>query len=401
MPATKDKLLEAIEAVHAAGLEEELWPDPLGAATRLLGANCATLETLETPNLQHLDFRGFNIPPANQLLYLRDYVPLSPRTRFAASRRKGDLLWDYKMITEAAIDHDPFYQGFLKQVDLRYFFGGVIEHNGHEMTAATFHRARKQGHADRGEIALLQRLMPHFRQAYGVTQRLREARGKVGAFQSALDWLADGVALLAADGTVLYANQALEDIARRNDGIKIARRTIRLGSNSAAAHLAAALGALARLGAGDAKAEIMHDFSVTRPANAPPYLLSVRPVTHSEAGRLTRRTPAVLLFVHDPLQQRHRRAAKFFREALGLTEAEANLALALQEGMAVTDYARDRALSLNTAYTHLRRIKEKTGCKHMAELIRWLNDLRLPLRTLLLGFVTYLRLMAEALELGV
>jgi DNA-binding CsgD family transcriptional regulator len=83
-----------------------------------------------------------------------------------------------------------------------------------------------------------------------------------------------------------------------------------------------------------------------------------------------------LLFVHDPLQRR-RRAAEIFREALGLTEAEANLAQALQEGMAVTDFARARGLSLNTAYTHLRRIKEKTGCKHMAELIRWLNDLHL------------------------
>jgi DNA-binding CsgD family transcriptional regulator len=94
---------------------------------------------------------------------------------------------------------------------------------------------------------------------------------------------------------------------------------------------------------------------------------------------MTRRTPVALLFVHDPLE-RHQRVAQIFRDALGLTEAEANLALALQEGMAVTDYARARALSLNTAYTHLRRIKEKTGCKHMAELIRWLNDLHLPLR---------------------
>jgi DNA-binding NarL/FixJ family response regulator len=77
------------------------------------------------------------------------------------------------------------------------------------------------------------------------------------------------------------------------------------------------------------------------------------------------------------------------------------LAQALQEGMAVTDYARARKLSLNTAYTHLRRIKEKTGCKHMAELIRWLNDLRLPLRTLLFGSLAYSRLIAEALEASV
>jgi DNA-binding CsgD family transcriptional regulator/PAS domain-containing protein len=400
MPVSKDKLLEAIKAVHAAGLEEELWPDALGAATRLLGANCATLETLETPSLRHLDFRGFNIPPADQLLYLREYVPLSPRTRFAAGRPSGDLLWDYKMITEAAIDRDPFYQGFLTQVDLRYFFGGVIEHNGREMTAATFHRSRRQGHADRGEIALLQKLIPHFRQAYGVTQRLRDARSKVGAFQSALDWLADGVALLAADGTVLYANQALERIAHRSDGIAITRRTIRLSAPVATAHLAAALGALARLRGGDAKAELTHDFSLARPANAPPYLLSLRPVTHSEAGRLTRRAPVALLFVHDP-SQRRQRAAQIFRDALGLTEAEANLAQALQEGMGVADYARAHALSPNTAYTHLRRIKEKTGCNQMGELIRWLNDLRLPLRIMLLGFVGFLRLIVGALEVGV
>jgi DNA-binding CsgD family transcriptional regulator len=266
------------------------------------------------------------------------------------------------------------------------------------MTAATFHRARKQGHADRAEIALLHKLIPHFRQAYGVTQRLREARSKVGAFQSALDWLADGVALLAVDGTVLYANEALEQIARRNDGIRITRRAMRLSAPSAAAQLASALGAVARLRSGDAKANLAHDFSIARASNAPPYLLSLRPVTHTEAGRLTRRTPVALLFVHDPLQHRQR-AAQIFRDALGLTEAEANLAQALQEGMAVTDYARARALSPNTAYTHLRRIKEKTGCKHMAELIRWLNDLRLPLR-ILLGFFTYFRLMA-ALELSV
>jgi hypothetical protein len=168
MPAKKDKLLEAIEAVHAASLGEELWPDALGHATRLLGANCATLETVATSNLQHLEFRGFNIPPADQTLYLREYVELSPRTRFAVSRRAGNLIWDHQMMSEQAMDRDPFYQEFLRSVDLRYFYGGVIAHDGKEMTAVTFHRARTQGHVDRREIALMRRLLPHFRQAFGV-----------------------------------------------------------------------------------------------------------------------------------------------------------------------------------------------------------------------------------------
>jgi DNA-binding CsgD family transcriptional regulator/PAS domain-containing protein len=397
MPVSKDKLLETIEAVHAAGLEEELWPQAMGAATRLLGANCATLETLAMPNLEHLSFRGFNIPPANQLLYLREYVPLSPRTRFAARQRPGNLLWDYQMMTERAMDRDPFYQGFLRRVDLRYFYGGVIQQDGKEMTAVTFHRARKQGHVDRSEIGLIQRLLPHFRQAYDVSRRLRQARGKEDAFQSALDWLADGVALLAADGTVLYANEAFQQIVRRNETIRIARRKLTFTAPEAVTRFASALGAAARLRAGEANAAATSDFAVARPSNSPPFLLSLRPMLHGEAARAAPQAAIAVLFVHDPLQH-PRRAAQILREALGLTEAEANLAVALQEGMGVADYARGRALSPNTAYTHLRRIKEKTGCKHMAELIRWLNDLHLPLRTLLLGSLGYWQLVAKALE---
>jgi DNA-binding CsgD family transcriptional regulator/PAS domain-containing protein len=379
MAATKDSLLQAIEAAHAAGLDEELWPRALGAATRLLGTNCATLETLDPASLEHLSFRGFNIPPADQLLYLREFVPLSPRTRFAAGQRGGTLIWDYQMLSERGMDRDPFYVGFLRQVDLRYFFGGIIANDGREMTAVTFHRSRKQGHADRGEIDLIKRILPHFRQAYEMTARLREARSRASALQAALDWLADGVALLAADGTVLYANEALQRILRRNDGIRLARRALAFAAPAAAARLAAALGDAARLRAGDTEAETLHDFAAARGGNVPPYMLSLRPIPKSDAMRLRQHASVAVLFVHDP-PQRGRRSPHGLGEALGLTEAEARLAQALQQGMSVTDYARERALSPNTAYTHLRRIKEKTGCKRMPELIRWLNDLRLPLR---------------------
>jgi hypothetical protein len=43
-------------------------------------------------------------------------------------------------------------------------------------------------------------------------------------------------------------------------------------------------------------------------------------------------------------------------------------------------YARENAVTLNTVYTHLRRIKEKTGCTRIAKLSRMLNELQMPLR---------------------
>src|SRR5262249_61284855 len=41
------------------------------------------------------------------------------------------------------------------------------------------------------------------------------------SLERALDWLADGVAVVRADGVVVYANATLQAIARRNDGIRL------------------------------------------------------------------------------------------------------------------------------------------------------------------------------------
>jgi DNA-binding CsgD family transcriptional regulator len=68
------------------------------------------------------------------------------------------------------------------------------------------------------------------------------------------------------------------------------------------------------------------------------------------------------------------------RDLFGLTEAEAALAQAVHSGPTITDYARTRRLSLNTIYTHLRRLREKTGSSRLPELIHKLNEVRLPLR---------------------
>src|SRR5690606_24510247 len=89
---------------------------------------------------------------------------------------------------------------------------------------------------------------------------------------------------------------------------------------------------------------------------------------------------AAIVFVHDPLQ-RDASTAELLREMFGLTEAEASLARAIQAGTPLAEYARTNRLSLNTVYTHLRRLKEKTNTKRQAELIHKLNDLRLTLRS--------------------
>ncbi len=114
-----------------------------------------------------------------------------------------------------------------------------------------------------------------------------------------------------------------------------------------------------------------------RAADVPPYLVSVRPLARtSRDGHSAVRAEAIV-FIRDPLK-RGGAASPMLREIFGLTEAETSVALALQSGIPLEAYARTNKVSLNTVYTHLRRVREKTGCHSIADLVRKLDEFRIP-----------------------
>lgn len=374
-----DKLLQTIEAVHAAGLDAELWPQALSSVARLLGSSAATVESYDLSSGGLLAFHGFGIPPAEQLAHREHYAAINPRAIYALQRPASELVWDYQVLDEAAMDRDPYYTEFLTRTDFRYFLSGNLFRTPHELAVATIQRTRAQGHVQAAEIALMQGLVPHFRQALDVATRLKRAAGTAHSLKGALDWLADGVALIRADGAILYANEALQAMARRGDGLRIRKGAFVFPDSETRARFAAATAAVARLRAGDVAGGDATDHAVARGAGMLPYLLSMRPLLPAERdGEVDVRAVAIV-FVRDPLS-RNPAASEVLREVFGLTRAEADVARALQSGMSAAQYARERAVSLNTVYTHLRRIKEKTRCNRMGELIRKLNDLQVPLR---------------------
>jgi DNA-binding CsgD family transcriptional regulator len=195
------------------------------------------------------------------------------------------------------------------------------------------------------------------------------------SFERALDWLADGVIMLATDGAVRYANIAAQEIARARDGIAIRRGALEFLSGNATSKFGSALSAIVRLRDAGVTATMSTDFAVERKSGATPYSVSVRPLL---AGVDEPETAVALMFIHDPLI-RDAAALGLVRQAFGLTAAEAEVANALRAGFSPDAYARKRKVSPNTVYTHIRRIKEKAGCNRMAELIRKLNDVQVAI----------------------
>ena len=374
--AQGDDLLATIEAIHAAGLDESLWPKALGSLARVVGGNAASLEVFDRRTLRHRQMHSYGLPRAEELEYIEHYAPLNIRLPFVARQKLHELSWDRMIVDEATMRSSPFYAEFMPRLDVRYFVGGIVLATESEFAGVCVHRAARMGHIQRDGIAVMRQLVPHVRQAFDVARRLRGAREARSSYERALDWLADGVALVRVDGSVVYANEALQAMARQRDGIAIHKGMLEFAGVDIRTRFAAVVGGFARLRSGQLRTSQPTDFHVRRTSDAPPYLVSLRPLLdrkHTENGAIA------IVFARDPTRH-HTAARHILREALGLTEAEAALAQALQSGMSLADYARLEAITLNTVYTHLRRMKEKTGCHRMAELIRKLNDLQVAVR---------------------
>jgi DNA-binding CsgD family transcriptional regulator/PAS domain-containing protein len=368
--AMESSLLGTIEAVHRAGLDKELWPDALGAIARLVGGECATLERIAIPDLRHSEFRGHNVPPASEISYLSDYAPLSPRIPYTIGRRRGELVYDHLFIAEDAIDRDPFYMEFLARLNLRYFVVAILERNSQEIATVSVQRSKKQGHVGREELRILSRLLPHLRLAHDVAARLRHADGRNLELASALDLLGQGVLFIDAAGAVRHINDAAQRILSRSDGLAIHHGQLQFREASAQADFALALRACSPLQEGPPSGW-PPDIAVRR-ETAPAYVLSVRPLA---CGFARGTAASAIVFIHDPSLHATSQA-ETLSQAYKLTPAEAELAEAIQAGTAPSDYARGRSISLNTVYTHLRRLKDKTGSKRITELARKLNELR-------------------------
>lgn len=378
-PVSPDPLLAAIEAIHAAGIDAGQWPRALQAIADTCGGRAATFEVFDRQSGRHREFHAVGVPPAEEIAYFEHYIADNPRWQARPLERIGDIGWDYLFVDEDGMNRSAFYAELLAGLDLRYFLSGVLLATPQAFACVSVQFATRHGHVGQSEIGTMAKLLPHLRQAFDVAQRLKSANAQTRAFENAFDWMTDGAAIVTTAGVVTYANAALHAIARRGDAVRLRQGALEFLSTDAKSRFKAALGAVQRLRMGHAGPAEPIDFTITRTPDQPRYLVSVRPLADVPDGGSIGARGDVLVFVRDPMARSDASTATL-RAALGLTAAECDVALALQNGVSLDHYARAKGVSINTVYTHLRRIREKTGCHSVAELAHKLEEFRIPLK---------------------
>jgi DNA-binding CsgD family transcriptional regulator len=370
-----DRLVATIGAIHAAGLDETLWPQALRGVAELCGGVGATFEIIDKIARRHRGFQAVGVPLSLEEKYLAYWALRNPRVNHCQRLHTGEVGWDYQFIDERGMDRDGFYSELLPITDFRYFVSGTVLNSPTEHVVVAVQRARRQGHVSEAGIGMMRLLVPHLQQAFDVATRLKGASQPGRLLEGALDWLNDGAALVRRDGYILYCNTSLRQIAARNDGVRIERGALAFTTGTARSVFEGGLAALARLG--DAR-RIGCEFLAPRAQGRPAYVVALRPLA-VEPAAVTVADAVAIVFIRDPMT-RNEAAANLLRDLFGLTPAETALALALQAGVTPAAYARDRRLSANTVYTHLRRIKDKTGWHRTSQLSRKLNELQVPSR---------------------
>ena len=214
-------------------------------------------------------------------------------------------------------------------------------------------------------VEMVARLLPHLRQYVRVRSALAEARALGASAAALLDNTRAGVVQLDRRGRIVAANDSAGELLRLNDGLSDESGVLRAGGAEDDARLQGLLArALPRGGGAGASGSML----VRRPSSRPRFVLHVKPVAGGEEHFRSWRVAALVLIV-DPVRRLRLDTARV-AALLGLSPAEAAIAVSLAEGRTVREIAAATGREYATVRTHLKRVFAKLGVSRQYDAVQ-------------------------------
>ena len=276
-------------------------------------------------------------------------------------------------MSEAELQQTPFFQNWAKPQGLRE--GCIIKF------VHTQDRIGLMGcttRADREIISVEEQrfmalLSPHLRRASLIGDLLDQARVTASLYRQALDHLAVAVVLTGANGSILHANGAAQQmfsaqgpILSRHGLLQAQNTAVVLALQEAIASAASADASIGSRGIG---------LPISAPGQ-PPAVAYILPLTEGTA-RAAFRPACAAVFVStttsaSPLPE------AVLTTLFDLTPAEARVLLRIGSGLSASRSAVSLGIGENTLKTHLNRIFAKTGTRRQADLVKLISDIGTP-----------------------
>lgn len=223
-----------------------------------------------------------------------------------------------------------------------------------------------------------EKLIPHMKNALQVGDLLQKTHHHRALANASLARLGLAVFLLNRSFQLIEANEAGEEILRQGGLLKVNGRTNVLEA-SAPFHSRELHAAFAKCQ--DPDWSHPHDlFPLQSPENGDRFIAWVKRVRQDDcsppllglSSLFARQSHDTLLLIVAKPQSTRRLMVTIIQSFLGLTAAEAKLAVALANGTPLQRYSHQAGISHNTARNQLRSIFEKTGMSSQTELVGYI-----------------------------
>ncbi len=365
-------LADLAAAFYEAALDPALWPGVLERVRTAFGAMAVVASGYDLSRMQGFLFDAGSDPAAIES-YTAHYVRTDPLVAPLIRHPPGRVFSYETLMPKAAFLRTEFCNDWVRPQGIGHALYALSVRDGPLVGGFGMTRGRHQAEFDGRTAAALEALLPQLGRAVRTTWRLAAAEARGAGMEALLCRLPQAALLLAADGTVLYANPAAEALLRRGDGLTTARGRLCAARPCDDAAFRRAL-------AGAAAANGGETLAVERPSGRAPLAVTVQPtptgrrVSASDPWRIVP-MPAALVFVADPDRTGGAGTARVLRTLYGLTSAEAVVTEAIAQGQGVADAAEALGVAPSTLRWHLKNVFGKTGTTRQAELARLVERL--------------------------
>jgi DNA-binding CsgD family transcriptional regulator len=244
----------------------------------------------------------------------------------------------------------------------------VVVRDDHAIGIIALGQHLEQGEVSEDTMAALRLIAPHLRRAVVISRMFEKQDRLTTTFADVLNGIVAGACIVAADMTLLYANDAADAMLRRSTPVRLRHNKLTVIDALPDQLLARAVAQAAGQEAFLDRRSI--DIPV-RQENGMPSILQVLPLKHrSQTNSNALQTgAAAAVFITDsaaPLRPPSDALALLYK----LTPAETRVFELVLNGMTPAEISNAICISVPTVRTHLSRVFEKTGCERQADLVQ-------------------------------
>jgi PAS domain-containing protein len=321
---------------------------------------------------QVISVGGSHVSESAALRYEEYYGAIDPRTRFVRQHSVQAVFVCEQHFDPAYVSRSEFYQDFLLPEGLRRCMGTCVRLSDQTDFAMGLLRGTDRASFSSQTLLDFQRLIPHFRQALEVHERLSRSDGS--ALETAMKATSWGVLYLDGDGRYLGGNGLAEALLTDPGVAKIRAGRLVMSDARTQRRFLAAL----ERGRQGPFAETMLIEPVSAGARRLTLTLQAMPADRADRSWLPvsyESNNARLVCILAPLDRRRVPSIRQLMDVFGLAPAEARLAHSLACGEALHDYAISNTLGMSTVRSQLKAVFRKTGTECQSDLVRVLNNI--------------------------